>query len=81
MQEPLRAADQPVEIELEAGKIYSWCQCGRSRTQPFCDDVSHTGTGLGPKVFRVSTGRKVWLCMCKQTRTVPYCDGSHASKK
>jgi hypothetical protein len=27
------AGNQPVEIGLEAGKVYSWCQCGRSKTQ------------------------------------------------
>ncbi|HEY8938110.1 MAG TPA: CDGSH iron-sulfur domain-containing protein [Cyclobacteriaceae bacterium] len=77
MNNSIPAGTQPVEIELEAGKTYSWCQCGRSKNQPFCDDVSHLGTGILPKVFKVSAARKVWLCMCKQTKTVPYCDGSH----
>jgi CDGSH-type Zn-finger protein len=73
---PSIAGTQPVEIELEAGKTYLWCQCGLSRNQPFCDDA-HKGTSFKPKVFTVLTSRKVWLCMCKQTKTVPYCDGSH----
>ena len=77
MEIPKIAGNEPVEIELEAGKTYSWCQCGRSKTQPFCDDASHKGTGIEPKVFKVKTARKVWLCMCKQTKSVPYCDGSH----
>jgi CDGSH-type Zn-finger protein len=71
------AGTGPVEISLEAGKIYSWCQCGHSKTQPFCDEVSHKGTGIMPKVFEVKTARKVWICMCKQTKMPPYCDGSH----
>jgi CDGSH-type Zn-finger protein len=75
------AGNQPVEIELQAGKVYSWCQCGRSKTQPFCDKVSHVNTGIEPKDFSVSKNRKVWLCMCKQTKTVPYCDGSHNKLK
>jgi CDGSH-type Zn-finger protein len=77
MEIPKIAGKEPVEIELEAGKTYSWCQCGRSKTQPFCDEISHKGTGIEPKIFNVKTARKVWLCMCKQTKTVPYCDGSH----
>lgn len=68
---------QPAEVELEAGKSYSWCRCGKSKTQPFCDDLSHEGTGLEPKVFTVSTTRRVWLCMCKQSKNFPYCDGTH----
>ncbi len=28
---------RPIMIEVEAGKSYWWCACGRSQTQPFCD--------------------------------------------
>jgi CDGSH-type Zn-finger protein len=75
------AARQPVEVELKAGVSYKWCRCGLSKTQPYCDDVSHVGTGIEPKVFKVISTRKVWLCMCKQTKTLPYCDGTHNSLK
>ncbi len=71
----------PVEMELEPGKTYSWCQCGRSKNQPFCDKQSHIGTGKSPKEFTVSIRRKVWLCMCKETKLQPYCDGSHNKLK
>jgi CDGSH iron-sulfur domain-containing protein 3 len=67
---------QPIEIALEAGRTYKWCQCGLSKNQPFCDD-SHLGTGIEPKIFSVVTARKVWLCVCKRTKNIPYCDGSH----
>ncbi|MBS1951532.1 MAG: Glutamate synthase [NADPH] large chain [Cytophagales bacterium] len=67
----------PVQVELQPGKTYSWCQCGRSKNQPFCDTVSHIGTGIEPKEFSVLTARKVWLCMCKHTKMIPYCDGTH----
>ena len=77
MEKPKIAARQPQEVELEAGVLYRWCKCGRSTKQPFCDDIGHVGTGIEPKIFKVSTARKVWLCMCKQTKTIPYCDGSH----
>lgn len=36
MSQPDTKGKQPVEIELEPGKLYSWCQCGKSKTQPFC---------------------------------------------
>ena len=36
---------QPLPINVEAGKSYWWCACGRSKKQPFCDG-SHKGTRL-----------------------------------
>lgn len=33
------AARRPVKVELEAGKRYAWCDCGRSKSQPFCDET------------------------------------------
>ncbi|MBI1768236.1 MAG: CDGSH iron-sulfur domain-containing protein [Bacteroidetes bacterium] len=81
LREKTSSNDGPAELELEPGIVYSWCRCGRSKNQPFCDKGSHIGTGLEPKEFTVSSKRKVWLCMCKQTKLVPYCDGSHNKLK
>jgi len=36
----------PYIVEAGPGTVY-WCQCGRSKTQPFCDG-SHTGTDFAP---------------------------------
>ncbi len=77
MNSPEAAGDQPVEVALEAGKTYAWCQCGLSTNQPYCDG-KHKGSGFEPKIFKVETPRKVWLCICKKTNSTPYCDGSHA---
>lgn len=63
--------------ELEAGKRYLWCQCGRSTTQPFCDGASHVGTGFLPVLIKPKADEEVILCGCKQTSTPPYCDGTH----
>jgi CDGSH-type Zn-finger protein len=30
-------------VEVEAGKSYMWCRCGRSANQPFCNG-SHAET-------------------------------------
>jgi CDGSH iron-sulfur domain-containing protein 3 len=67
---------KPIEIALEPGKTYLWCQCGFSKNQPFCDN-SHVVTKIKPKAFSVLTARKAWLCVCKKTKNHPYCDGSH----
>lgn len=66
----------PIEVNLEAGKQYYWCTCGRSKSQPFCDG-SHKGTEFTPKSFSVDENKTAWLCTCKQTKNAPFCDGTH----
>ncbi|MCF8719478.1 glutamate synthase-related protein [Nitrospina gracilis] len=78
MDKPVVADTQPAEVQLKAGKVYAWCSCGRSKTQPFCDG-SHKGTSFQPKMFKVDKDDTAYLCMCKHTKDAPYCDGSHAS--
>jgi CDGSH-type Zn-finger protein len=72
------AQNGPYPVELEAGKSYSWCACGRSATQPFCDG-SHAGTGIAPLKFEATESGTAWLCGCKQTKDKPFCDGSHSA--
>lgn len=69
-------AFQPIEVELETGKTYYWCRCGKSNKQPFCDG-SHKGTGIEPLPFKVEEDKKYWLCVCKKTGNPPFCDGTH----
>ncbi|MEL6573978.1 MAG: glutamate synthase-related protein [Pseudomonadota bacterium] len=74
---PLIAAKTPAMIDLEAGKDYFWCACGRSKNQPFCDG-SHAGTGLSPVKFVADKTGQAALCQCKGTGNQPFCDGTHA---
>ena len=76
MRPPVVAKLGPYEVEVQEGKSYLWCACGRSLRQPFCD-TSHLGSGRNPKRFRAERSRTVKLCGCKYTRTPPFCDGSH----
>src|SRR4029453_11082484 len=76
MAEPERPQLNPYQVELEAGRRYSWCRCGRSKKQPFCDG-SHTGTGIEPLTFTAERTELALLCGCKDTGDPPYCDGSH----
>lgn len=76
MAEPVRPQLTPYQVELEAGKRYAWCRCGRSNKQPFCD-VSHAGTGIEPLMFTAQRTELALLCGCKDTGDPPYCDGSH----
>jgi len=50
MDAPIPAQKEPYGVNIEAGKRYFWCACGRSASQPFCDG-SHKGTGLTPVPF------------------------------
>ena len=44
----------PLVIDVEAGKSYWWCACGRSKKQPFCDG-SHKGTAFTPVEWKAAT--------------------------
>ncbi|NOR61502.1 MAG: glutamate synthase [Rhodobacteraceae bacterium] len=77
MSSPIIAAKFPKKVELEAGKDYFWCRCGKSANQPFCDG-SHAGTGISPLKFTAEKTGSAALCQCKSSANAPFCDGSHA---
>lgn len=66
----------PIQVELEAGKTYFWCKCGRTKTRPFCDG-SHEGTGCDPVEFVARADGMELLCGCHESDDAPYCDGTH----
>jgi CDGSH iron-sulfur domain-containing protein 3 len=76
MTQPVRAADAPFAVNVEAGKDYWWCACGRSKTQPFCDG-SHKGGPFTPKKFSATEAKTVYFCGCKASAHAPLCDGTH----
>lgn len=76
MTDPIRASDTPFGIDVEAGKDYFWCACGKSQTQPFCDG-SHKNTSFTPVKYTASESKKIFFCGCKASGTQPLCDGSH----
>ena len=49
--QPVIAQKSPYRMEVEAGKSYWWCACGKSANQPFCDG-SHKGSGFSPVEFK-----------------------------
>ena len=67
----------PLMADLAAG-TYSWCQCGTTKTVPWCDG-SHQGTGVEPLGFEITRPGEVAICNCGLTQSPPYCDGSHAA--
>lgn len=77
MSKPEIAQKSPYAVELQQGKKYAWCSCGKSAGQPFCDG-SHKGTEFAPVVFTAEETKTVYLCGCKQTGNKPFCDGAHS---
>lgn len=76
MSKPVVADIKPAKVQLEAGKEYYFCTCGKSNKQPFCDG-SHKGTDFKPKAFTAEEDGDAYLCACKHSNNQPFCDGSH----
>ena len=70
------AQKAPYAIEVEAGKSYFWCACGRSANQPFCDGA-HQGTHILPVKHTAEADKTLYFCGCKKTEKAPLCDGTH----
>ena len=79
MAEPEIAQRSPYVMEMDPGTYY-WCQCGKSKDQPFCDG-SHKGTEFSPIEVTIDEEKKVAWCGCKHSGTKPFCDGSHSKLK
>jgi len=70
------AGTAPIPVEVEEGKSYFWCACGKSSKQPFCDG-SHKGSEFAPVKYTAEKDGKVFFCACKQSGKGALCDGSH----
>ena len=78
MSEPEIAQKAPYAVEVEEGKTYFWCVCGKSANQPFCDGA-HKGGEFSPMKYTAEKSGKLYFCGCKRTAKQPLCDGSHNS--
>ncbi|NBR33702.1 MAG: CDGSH iron-sulfur domain-containing protein [Rhodobacteraceae bacterium] len=78
MSAPIIAQKSQLPIDVEEGKNYFWCACGKSSKQPFCDG-SHKDTAFSPMKFTAEKTGKVFFCGCKHSSKAPLCDGTHNS--
>jgi CDGSH iron-sulfur domain-containing protein 3 len=76
MTEPVVAQKSPIPVDVEAGKTYHWCTCGKSAKQPLCDGA-HKGSTFSPQAWTAPETKKVYFCACKHTKNAPLCDGAH----
>jgi CDGSH-type Zn-finger protein len=75
---PIMCQKSPYRVDIEAGKTYWWCACGKSAKQPYCDG-SHKGSGFAPVKFEATQNESFPFCGCKKTGKAPRCDGTHRS--
>ncbi len=63
MTQPVSPQNAPYAVDVEEGKDYYWCTCGRSQKQPFCDGA-HEGTEFRSMVFTAAKTEAISLCGC-----------------
>ena len=71
---------KPIRIKCKEGRMYMWCSCGNSRSQPFCDGTHRHvqfGTTLKPVPWACKKTGYYWFCNCKKTGKKVFCDGTH----
>ncbi|KAG5682832.1 hypothetical protein PVAND_012156 [Polypedilum vanderplanki] len=71
---------KPFRMNLKKDKLYSWCFCGKSKSQPLCDGthkLTQYKIEQKPVRFQVEKDGDYYLCLCKQTKNKPFCDGTH----
>lgn len=78
MSKPEIARKSPYAVDVEAGKSYWWCACGKSKQQPFCDG-SHKGGEFSPVEHKAAESGTVYFCGCKNSAKGALCDGTHNS--
>jgi CDGSH iron-sulfur domain-containing protein 3 len=78
MSKPEIVAKSPFAVNVEKGKDYWWCSCGKSKSQPFCDG-SHKGSEFNPVKYTADESKAVYFCGCKHSANGALCDGSHKS--
>ncbi len=76
MAEPDIPQKEPYAVEVEQGRSYFWCRCGKNARQPFCD-ASHKGTEFTPVRYKAEKTGTVYFCGCKRSGNAPLCDGTH----
>ena len=68
----------PYVATLKAGESIYICQCGHTKTPPYCDGSHTQHPGITPFAHTAETDGSVYICGCGKSATKPWCDGSHS---
>ena len=68
----------PYKVIVEKDKTYSWCACGLSLKQPFCNGAHKKEGKFKSLKYLANESKEMYFCGCKLTKHPPFCDGSHS---
>lgn len=72
---PIICQKGPYKVEVKEGEKYSWCSCGLSQIQPFCDGAHKGKTEIYKSVkFIAPKTQIVEFCGCKHSKNGMFCD-------
>ena len=78
MENPVTPQKKPYKVIVEKEKTYSWCACGLSLKQPFCDGTHKKEGKFKSLKYLSEESKETYFCGCKRTKQPPFCDGSHS---
>ena len=78
MSESIVAKKGSYMVDVEEGKTYFWCACGRSQKQPFCDGAHKIDGKFKSLKYVAVENKDMYFCGCKLSHEPPFCDGSHS---
>lgn len=68
----------PYLVTAKKGESIYICQCGHTKTPPYCDGSHSQHPGTGPEIHTADADGPVYICGCGKTGNKPWCDGSHS---
>jgi CDGSH-type Zn-finger protein len=68
---------EPYAESLKKDETAYICQCGHTKTPPYCDGSHQQYPGTEPLAYTAKADETVYICGCGKTANKPWCDGSH----
>ncbi len=75
----MHSCGKPYSKNITSGETVYICQCGATKTPPFCDGSHNEHPGKEPLVYTAQLDETLYICSCGKTGNSPWCDGSHQS--
>jgi len=67
----------PIVIDVKANDTVYLCQCGLTKTAPYCDGSHKKTEDKEPFAYAPESDEQLYLCGCGHSNKLPFCDGSH----